>query len=274
MYINKIDDLLSNIIDDFNNIVIKDKKFDKFTKEQNFVKYQKEMNDVLIQYSESINKKEIRDLVRNEDNVKTIINIIKRYICLYLFLMLGVFYTGKNDTYINNIIEFTKNQSMYLFRVDNFFNSENNALVIKYNELIKNMLTLINVDPAKLSNYANKTEFKETIMVLNTLGSEYIDQYLRLENLNGNVFDQAHNIIKTVIILLIYKKKEKEFVFRILESAEAATGEYIFIDRVMPKTQHIDFSTIETILTKKEILKGVAHAIWSFLTEEKTIEYT
>ena len=41
MYINKIDDLLSNIIDDFNNIVIKDKKFDKFIRRTKFCKISK-----------------------------------------------------------------------------------------------------------------------------------------------------------------------------------------------------------------------------------------
>ena len=38
----------------------------------------------LFRYVKSINKNEISELVKNEDNVKTIINIIKRYISFYL----------------------------------------------------------------------------------------------------------------------------------------------------------------------------------------------
>ncbi|AYV75748.1 MAG: hypothetical protein Terrestrivirus3_17 [Terrestrivirus sp.] len=275
MYINKIDDLLDKIIDDFyTNIVIKDKnkRLSKLLEEQNFVKYQKDINDILIDYVKTINVNEIRELVKNEDNVKTILNIIKRYITFYLFLTLGVFYTGKNDTYINNVVEFTKNQVAYPFRVDNFFNSENNALLIKYNELVKNIISLVDMDSAKLSAVSGKLEYKDAISLLNNLGSDYIDSAYRLENLNGNVNDQVHNIIKTIIILLIYKKTEKEDVFRILETVENEGGEYTFIDIVIPRTQHIDFSSVEALFTKKEMVRGLAHEFWGYLTEQNSLK--
>ena len=137
MYINRIDDLLDKVIDDFyNNVIIKDKAITNITNEVNFVKFQKEINQVLINYVKTININEVRELVKNEDTVQIIINIIKRYIAIYLFLTLGVFYKGKEDTFINNIVEFTKNQVGYGFKVENFFNSENNAAIIKYYRLI------------------------------------------------------------------------------------------------------------------------------------------
>lgn len=268
MYINKIDDLIDKIIDDFYaNIVIKNKKFALLKEDQNFVKHQKEINDILVDYVRTINDSEIRELVKNEDNVHTITNIIKRYITFYLFLTIGAFYNGKIDTYVNNVVEFSKNQAAYPFRVENFFNSENNALLIKYNELIKNIITLVDLDQTKLNNYSHKPEYKDAVSFLNTLGSEYINTAFKLENLNDNVNEQVHNIIKTVIILLIYKKTEKEDVFRILETIENENGEYMFIDIVMPKTQHIDFSSIEGLLTQKEVLQGLAHEFWGYLTE-------
>ena len=47
MYINKIDDLIDKVIDDFNSSVIQsDSRIPKIIKELNFVKYQSDLNDI------------------------------------------------------------------------------------------------------------------------------------------------------------------------------------------------------------------------------------
>src|SRR5437867_452733 len=151
MYVNKIDELLDKIIDDlFNRIIIKDETMKLITNEINFVKYQKEINNILVNYIKSINVNEIRELVKNEDTVIIIINIIKRYVAIYLFLTIGAYYSGKPDTFINNIVEFSKNQSAYGFKIENFFNSENNAMIIQYYKLINNIITIVNTPFEKL----------------------------------------------------------------------------------------------------------------------------
>jgi len=270
MYINKIDDLLDRVIDDFyNTVIIKDKIFKKLLNEVNFVKYQKEINEIFINYIKTLDIDEIRKLVKNEDTVQIIINIIKRYVAIYLFLTIGIFYKGTEDTFINNIVEFTKNQPNYGFKIENFFNSENNANVIKYNQLIGRILTIVNTEQNKLSNYLNKPEYKDAITLLNTLGQDYVDHAFKLEYLNNNANDQAHNIIKTIIILLIYKKTEKENVFRILESIESEQGEYMFIDIVIPRKQVINFGTVENLLSKKDLIRGLAYEFWNFITEQE-----
>ena len=276
MYINKIDDLLDKVIDDFyNNVIIKEQIMTSIIDEVNFVKYQKEINQILINYISTINIGEIRELVKHEDTVQIIINIIKRYIAIYFFLTIGVLYKGKEDTFINNIVEFTKNQSGYGFKIENFFNSENNALVIRYYKLINNIITIINTDKTKLNTFLQKSDFKEAIDLLNLLGQEYVDHAFRLEYLNNNVHDQYHNIIKTIIILLIYKKTEKENVFKILESVENEQGEYMFIDIVIPRKQYINFSTVENLLSNKDFVKGLAHEFWNFiLDQDKNIQIT
>ena len=105
MYINKIDDIIDKIIDDFyNTIFVKEKKNDVLLSEINFVKYQKQINEIFINYNKTINISEIRETIKNEDNIVTILEIIKRYLAFYLFLFIGAFYTGKSDNYINNII--------------------------------------------------------------------------------------------------------------------------------------------------------------------------
>lgn len=269
MYINRIDDLLDKIIDDFyNSIIIKNAIIQDIENEINFVKYQREINQILINYINTINIDEIRELVKSEDTVKIITNIIKRYIAIYFFLTIGAFYKGKEDTFINNIVEFTKNQAGYGLKIENFFNSENNAMIIQYYNLITNILTIVNSDLNKLQSYIQKSNYKEAIEFLNSLGQDYVDDVFRLSNLDNNVNDQIHNIIKTVIILLIYKKNEKEAVFNILESVENEEGEYIFIDIVVPRKQVINYSTIENLLSKADLDRGMANEIWNFIMDQ------
>src|SRR5271154_4112765 len=105
MYIDKIDELIDSVIDDFYNyVIINNKDFLKISTEPNFVKYQKLINNILTDYFKNIDKKEISEIITNQDNIVTIIEIIKRYICYYLFLTIGFFYETKRETFINNII--------------------------------------------------------------------------------------------------------------------------------------------------------------------------
>src|SRR3972149_2860255 len=105
MYINKIDELVALIIDDF-------------------------YNDIITTYVKTISMEQIKALVNSEDNMTTIFEIIKKYIVMYLFLYIGFFYKSKTDTYINNVIEFTRNQPTYTLKIPNFFNSDSNSLII------------------------------------------------------------------------------------------------------------------------------------------------
>jgi hypothetical protein len=270
MYITKIDDLLDKIVDDFyNTVILKDNRLKKIWGETNFVKFQRDLNDIMITYANKIDLNSLRQIVTNEDNVNIIVKIIKRYIAYYLFLTIGFFYTQKNDAFINNIIEFSKNQGGYNYKVENFFNSENNSNIIKFYEIIKKVLIILTTEQNKLSSLTTKPEFKSSIEFLNELGQEYVESVFVLENINGNVHEQAHNIIKTLIIKLIYQKVEKKEVYRLLELVEQEQGEYMFIDIVLPKHQYIDFSSIEEVLTQKEIKNGLAHELWNYLIQQE-----
>jgi len=270
MYINKIDDYINNIIDDFFTTVIsKNKTIQKIFLEQNFVKYQKELNDIFIDYIKNINLNEIKEIIKNTDNIYSITETIKRYITLYTFLTIGFNYSGKDDTYINNIVEYTKNQSVYEYKIENFFNSESNAKIIKYYKMIKQILTLLTADSQqKKEIITNRPDFKETILFLNELGTEFINIAFNLSSLDNSKTDQGHNIIKTIIIKLLYETKEKKDFFRLLELAENIEGEYMFIDIVVPIKNVIDFSTVESLFDKKEIMKGIAYNFWDYLTEK------
>ena len=147
MYINKIDSLLDKIIDDFYNRVIisntdSGKEFKKIIQEPNFIKFQPQINKLLINYTESINEKDITSIINNQDAIVSVTDMLKRYINYYFFLMIGLFYKTKSETFINNIIEFSKNQPSFKYKSTNFFNSESNSNIIKYSGMIKNIMTI------------------------------------------------------------------------------------------------------------------------------------
>ena len=271
MYISKIDDLIDKIIDDFYvNIILNNKNLINILKEPNFVKYQKDINTIISNYTDSINVIEIREFVKNSDAVHTIVETIKRYIAFYLFLTIGFHYNSKNDTFINNIVEYTKNQPEYGFKIDNFFNSESNALIIKYNIMIKNILILLYADKNKIDILKTKPDFREAIVFLNELNFD-INKIFKLENLDNNKQTQAHNLIKTIIIVLLYKANEKKEFFRLLELTENLEGEYMFIDIVVPKQKYIDLYTIEKIIGTSPAVKNLSYYFWKFFTEREEL---
>jgi hypothetical protein len=84
-----------------------------------------------------------------------------------MFLTIGYNYTSKEEIFVNNVIEFSKNQPEFNFKITNFFNSESNSLLIKYNTMIKYILNLINADQNKIDVLKTKPEYKEIIIFLN-----------------------------------------------------------------------------------------------------------
>jgi hypothetical protein len=262
MYINKIDDLLDKIIDDFyNTVIIKNPRIDTILSETNFVKFQKELNEIMKNYIATVSTKDIRDIVKKEDLVLTIIEIIKRYIAFYLFLFIGFYFENKRDAYINNIVEFTRNQAGFGYKIENFFNSENNSILISFYNICKDLALLLDVDQNKFQVLIAKPNYKEAAEFISILGQDFVNTNFRISNKK----EQAHNIIKTIILLQLYQKIEKKEVFRILEMVQNETDDYIFIDVVMPKKKYIDYASVENILTKREITYGLAEEFWNYI---------
>lgn len=273
MYINKIDELIDSVIDDFSIVLSKNKIFEKILSEPNFVKYQKEINDIFIDYMKSINLKDLKEIVKSSDSINNIIETIKKYIAIYLFLVIGYYYKSKDDTYINNIVEYTKNQSGYQYKIKGFFNSESNSQIIKYFKMTKQVVTFMESESQqKKEMLSAKQEYKDTISFMNDLGKEFVDMAFSLKNLKNDKNLQSHNIIKTLILLLLYKGHEKKEFFRLLEIAENVDGEYMFIDIVVPTRNTINFSSVESLFKKKEIIGGLAYTFWDYLQEIAEID--
>lgn len=267
MYINKIDEIIDSTIDIFNDVILKDKIFSKIKKDDNFVKYQKNINEILLQFDKIFNLSDMEKLIIDADNLNTVINIIKKYIAYYIFLYIGFYYNGEEKTFINNIIEFTKNQPSFNYKAKNFFTTKSNSKVINFYIIIKHILKLLSADKAQLNTLTKEKKYKTTINFLNVFGKEFVDKNFRLDGLNGDEEAQAHNIIKTLILNELYFGEDKKEVQLILEESSSAAGKYIYINIVVPRKEYIDYYSIESVLDKKEIDNGMAYRIYELIKE-------
>ena len=121
------------------------------------------------------------------------------------FILSSIFSGGFNKspsyTFINNVVEFSKNQAEFGFKINNFFNSDSNSLIVKYNKIIHNILNLLDADKAKLELLKKKPDYLETIKFLNELGSEYIQKNFILTNIKKTKEQTA----KQITFIFIYK---------------------------------------------------------------------
>lgn len=269
MYINEIDKITDKILDDYYINIIKSKKLKKPIESDNFVKYQSLINDIFTAYFKTINKKEIRGIVNNEDNVTRVFELIKKYIGYYTFLTIGLFNDGKEETFINNVIEFSKNQGGFELRIKSFFNSNSTANIIKLNSTNKQTQTILEADQGKLRNIIKMPKYKDTIDYLNSLGNQFVTDNFKLENIRGNKHEQVHNMVKTIILKELYQKQEKQEIYEILESVEKEEGEYTYIDIILPRTNLVDYNEVENILTLFELKKGFAPIIYNMIMDSK-----
>jgi len=277
MYLSEIDDILDKTLDKFMYLWVLDNKikeiidYSKLIKEPNFVKYQKEIN-LLIEYSTGlINEKDINNFVSKTSNVNLIKNLVLKYICYYLFLFIGINYNGKIATFNNNIIEFSRTQSNYKLKIDNFFNTESNSNIIKTTTLINEFIEYIEktITNSKKDKQQNEKKSYELSEFLKLYGEDNVNKIIELykKEINKNKVVIQHNIIKIMIYLNLYKTAEKKEIFNIIETTETSNGEFIFIDVVVPKSSFIDYNAIETILEPYEIKTSMPETIYNMINE-------
>lgn len=277
MHIDKIDDLLDKIIDDFYGILINNKKIHKIFGDINFVRYQKDINELFESYTNTIDVKEIRSIIKNNDNIDIVVQLIKRYVAYYTFLMFAFFYKHDKETFINNVVEFSKNQVSYTYKITNFFDSENNSKIISFFQMIKDILVVTdamdkkNKDKSTFNNLKSKSRLKYVFEFIDNLGEEYVETVFSASSYKKPE-EQAHNIIKTLIVLEIYKKTDKQEIFRLMKMTEQEKGEYTFIDIVIPKKKSIDYSSIEDISTAEEIESGYAYELWNYIKKQEEVK--
>jgi hypothetical protein len=271
MYINKIDELIDNILDDFyKRTIINNEVIKNIIKDPMFAKYTHQINKIIKEYIDMIDIYNIKKIVGNNDSIDSIINIIKRYIMYYILMFIG-FPKKDKDKYVNNLIDFCKNPSQD-FTIKNFYNSENNANLIQFYDLIKNINILSNIDDMDEINElltVHPDKFMPSIDFLNELGHEYVILHFK-----GNKEINFHNIIKSIIFTEIYIKQEKIEVYYILNKEEEKTGSFKYIDIVIPRRDVFDFSLIESLFPIEYRKKDIPQDLYSLLQHNKSYEST
>lgn len=261
---NKVDTLIDILIDDFYAVSIqKNPIIDDIKRETNFVKYQEDINKIITNYIKSIPNELIENITKKGDSKKQVYDIITKYIIIYIFLTIGIFYKSRPDIFTNNIVEFTKNQSQYSLTLENFFNSESNFIIVKLFYICKNIIQVIAKEPIKIDTIQREPYADETIAFLDSLNTEIIKQSFKINNASI----QSHNIIKTVIIIMLYEKMDKLVLHNIIEQSELAEGEYMFIEIVEHTDNVINLSSIESVLSRRDIKRGTATDIWNFIQD-------
>ena len=268
MYVNQIDEIIDNILNNFNIFLIDKNIFNKIKQDINFVIYQLDILNCIDTFIKSLPRNEILQVIKNENNYNIIINIIKRYCAYDIFLGLAYYYNGSRDLYITNIIEISRYQKDAIIQIPDFFNSENNSkLVIYYND-IKNLLSLLQlktIDKIKIILFNNIVKYDSTIKLFNDLGEDYIIDNFIIPN-------NFHNIIKTIIFSQLYLKEDRSNIMTILNNIEKDNAEYIYIDIVIPNTKKIvDISVIQKFLTLDQLKYGLAEDIYDYLESYKTL---
>jgi hypothetical protein len=266
MFISNIDNYLDKIIDKFYEHNLKKEIFKNFSKDENFVKYQNEIINNVKNFINTLNKKELNNIISNKDNIDYILNIVKRYCMFYTYLGLSYYYKNSRDLFITNIIETSKNQKDSEYQIVNFFNSENNSKIINFYSIIKNLLELREfktIERIKITLNNNPIKYNDTINFINELGEDYVEKYIFIK-------DNFHNIIKTFIFKIIYLNEEKVEITKILNEENDKDAEYKYIDIVVAKNEKIiDFTILKDFINLDDDIRGKTEDFYDFLLEYK-----
>jgi hypothetical protein len=269
MYVNQIDELIDNTLNKFYLILKKENFIKKILEDVNFVKYQNLILKFIQTFVNTISKKEIFAIVKNESYVDLIINIIKRYCAFYIYIGISYHYTGSHSLFITNLIESSKYMKDSTIQISDFFNSENNSKIIKFYYDIKNFIFLFEfktIDKIKILLMNNPLKYDSTIKIFNDLGEDYVaNNFLIKENF--------HNIIKTLIFRYIYINEEKNEIIKLLNQKEKDNAEYKYIEVIVSnENKLVNFNNIMKLLTLPELRKGYAEDIYDYLHEYENIK--
>jgi hypothetical protein len=269
MIINSIDELFDSILNKFYDFLYKKDIFTKFKKDSNFVVFQEEILLLIHTFVKTISKDDIIKLIKKENYLIDIINIIKRYCAYYIYLGIAYYYKDGRDLFITNIIESSKNQKDTIYKLENFFNSENNSKIINFYLDIKNIISLAEfktMDKIKIIISNNPIKFERVLKLFNNLGEDFVEN-------NFLIKDNFENIIKTIIFREIYLIEEKKMINDILNEIDKEKGEYKYIEIIISNSKKlVDFNIIQKFLTINQLRSGLAEEIYNYLEENQEIK--
>jgi len=270
MYVSEVDNLLEETIDKIMvNWIYENKlknlmSFKSIVSEINIVKNQKKINETLSEIIYSIDEEKFKSFVSKEDNLYFIKNTLIKYLLYYIFIMIGLNYVGSEKDFITNLIDFTREQINYPIKVEGFFLPESNNNIIKYTKLIKEFTEYLQISEQKKSKEEDKFS-KNLKEFINEIGEDKIKSFKEIIQDKNNKIIYQHNMVKLMIFMYIYTNEEKKELFNVIEENELPTGEYMFIDIVVPKDSFTDISVVESILSPKEIKTSLLEIIYNLI---------
>ena len=266
MYLNNIDDLINKLIDDFYQYTLNNNIFEKIRKDNNFVKYQIDIFEYINEFIKTINKKDIINIIKNENYYNNIIYIINKYILFYIYLGIGYYYEGNLDLYIINLIELSKYQKDN--NTNKFYTSENISKIIKYYTDIKYIIEfqkLENFDKIKIILSNNLEKYDSLIDLFNEIGEDFIINYFFIEN-------NFNNIIKSIIYKIIYIKEDRFYLYEIINENIDKNVEYKYIEIVLANEKKlIDFNFLEKFVIDNKLNIKNTEDYYNFLLDIKKL---
>ena len=192
MFINKMDEYVDNIFNNFFKLLNNNKKYILLVKNKKLYKNHKDIDDICNNYIKSIDK-DMKKMFNNKDNIENMTNLIKKYLYLYLYLDYGILYDDSKF----------KNDLLKIKSLNKIIDSSNiTSIIIKFQLLINNIIFLSNIEYDKINKEIEKNKkLMNAAIFLNDIGYEYT-----INHFKGNKKINNHNIIKTIIFREIYKK--------------------------------------------------------------------
>lgn len=249
MYINQIESFLDTILDNYYLIMQEEMFTTKFSEQ-----YEK-INMILETFITKINFDKLLGII-NKSDLPFIKEIINKYIAFYTYLFIGYDYNDTDKHFINNIIELSKNTSVY--KIKSFYNSNSISQLIYGYEFIKKIKNLLNMSKTDIATNINK--YKNEVAFLNELGNDYVSEYF----MNNN---KKQNIIKTYILKNLYDKLDRTYIYDIIKTNEEENNEYTYINIAVQDYYELDKKYLENIVPKK--YKKIINNFYEYIIKKK-----
>jgi len=248
-------DLINNIIKKyicyyfftFLGVVYKD-KFDLFN--NNLIEFSRNQANYEIKVDNFFSSESNSNIVKIVLLIKELIDLIEK--------IYNQSKKEKNKSKLSRSINTEeKNNDLKIKKVDEnekeLISEEVNSDLTKYTTILKNY-------SKELNNFLLKNDLIDTLLEL--YEKNIIE---KKDDISKNVY--LHVVIKTIIYLKLYNE-EKRDIFNIIENSEISTGEYVYIDVVVPQSVYVDYDVIENILNPQELKTDYPEKIYKLLNED------
>ena len=249
MYIDKIDDILEEILDITYEIINKEKLLKQKTYTNKIIK------GIVTKIMEKININKLK-----ESGFEKILDklqiMFKKFV--YLYILISIQKNFKKDDFINFVISFNVIESTIF---DSNFNSKIlfiNTILDQLDFLIKNM-ELIQNGTVKI----NKNDYYHSLQIFDQFEKEVL----------GNLSDafNFHNILKLLIFQKIYISDDKVKLYTILEVDELENLEFKYIEIIDSIVEQIDYVSVESLFKSKEYKNSFIESIYNILLENEQV---